>query len=255
MPFINALTNTLIRALTNTLIRLLVDKLNNDAKKFSPEQSSSTPVQYCPKVKQEVPKDPDHLTMTDPEKYSGPMRQHNAKLISEAKQLFPKDGPTSVDLNNFLKYYETNKARYEAVAKKTDFPPDLIAALHWRESNGGFDRMMSNGSLLDKKSSIKPYDGPYNSWEDSAVAVLKDSSRQSLQKTLELDKNPNDLVGLVTFAEAYNGTGYFDRGIPSPYVFSGSDVYSKGKYIEVPNTLVSAKSGSFPSSKAIGREC
>ncbi len=30
--------------------------------------------------------------------------------------------------------------------------------------------------------------------------------------------------------EGYNGLGYRNRGVPSPYLFSGTTVYEKGKY-------------------------
>lgn len=215
------------------VLRLVVETLKNDAKKsFSSEQSSRTPVQPCPTAKQEVPKDPNHLTRKNPKGYplDAPVRQNNAKLLSEAKRLLPTDGLTSEDLKAFTKHYEANKVRYEAMGKRTNLPPDLIAALFWREAKGDFNCMMSNGSPLDKPSPIEPHDGPYNSWEDSAIAALNSPGRQSLLKTLELDKNPNDLVALATFAETYNGAQYSLDGVPSPYVFSGTDVYSKGKY-------------------------
>lgn len=38
---------------------------------------------------------------------------------------------------------------------------------------------------------------------------------------------------MATFAEAYNGRGYHDKGMASPYVFSGTSVYDKGKYVEI----------------------
>ncbi len=31
--------------------------------------------------------------------------------------------------------------------------------------------------------------------------------------------------------EQYNGLGYFNRGLPSPYIWSGTDQYIKGKYV------------------------
>ena len=159
------------------------------------------------------------------------VRQHNAYLLAQAKQLVPPEGHLAAELQQFLKHYGENKARYEAVGKKTGLPADLVAALHWREANGRFDRLMSNGDPLDKKSTKYPKDGPYASWEDSAFAALNAADKQENRKTSGLDKDPNDIVALASFAELWNGLGYYDRGVPSPYVFSGTDVYSKGKYI------------------------
>ncbi len=36
---------------------------------------------------------------------------------------------------------------------------------------------------------------------------------------------------MATYAEYYNGLGYYKRGRPSPYVFSGTDQYRRGKYV------------------------
>lgn len=38
--------------------------------------------------------------------------------------------------------------------------------------------------------------------------------------------------GLLTLLERYNGVGYVNRGLPSPYIWSGTDQYSKGKYVQ-----------------------
>jgi hypothetical protein len=37
--------------------------------------------------------------------------------------------------------------------------------------------------------------------------------------------------GLLTMLERYNGLGYANKGIPSPYVWSGTDQYKSGKYV------------------------
>ena len=164
-----------------------------------------------------------------PEKYSGPVRRSHAKLIAKIVNFYPHAGVLYTELSAFEGHYSRNSKRYQVVAQKTSLPVELIAALHWREASGSFDRMMSNGAPLGKKSTIVPYDGPYDSWEDSAIPPL--TQRAKLAATVELDKDPNDLVALASFAELWNGKGYFNRGVPSPYVYSGTDVYSAGKYV------------------------
>jgi hypothetical protein len=37
--------------------------------------------------------------------------------------------------------------------------------------------------------------------------------------------------GALTALEAYNGLGYFKRGVPSPYLWAGTDQYKSGKYV------------------------
>jgi lysozyme family protein len=36
---------------------------------------------------------------------------------------------------------------------------------------------------------------------------------------------------MLTQLEEYNGLGYAARGVPSPYVWSGTDQYRSGKYV------------------------
>lgn len=36
---------------------------------------------------------------------------------------------------------------------------------------------------------------------------------------------------MLTLLEMYNGLGYYRKGIPSPYIWAGTDQYKKGKYV------------------------
>ena len=36
---------------------------------------------------------------------------------------------------------------------------------------------------------------------------------------------------MADFAERYNGLGYRNKGLPSPYVWAGTDKYTSGKYV------------------------
>jgi hypothetical protein len=45
-------------------------------------------------------------------------------------------------------------------------------------------------------------------------------------------RNKNWSIGaLLTKLEEYNGLGYAARGVPSPYVWAGTDQYRSGKYV------------------------
>ncbi|MEE2752035.1 MAG: hypothetical protein VX519_11455, partial [Myxococcota bacterium] len=52
-----------------------------------------------------------------------------------------------------------------------------------------------------------------------------------LRDGLKLSEHSSDMAALATYAEYYNGLGYSDRGVSSPYVFSGTDQYNRGKYV------------------------
>jgi len=212
-------------------IETIAGAAKNAADVFS--RDVKTAVTECGKEVNELLHEQGGLTVkSSPDDYSGPMRKHNARLLADVEKWLPPDeSPLANELKKFVEHYQANEDRYESVSVVTGLPPELIAAIHWREAGGDFACSMSNGSPLGIKSEIVPYDGPYDSWEESAIAVLSDDPRQDLLKVCEIDKDPNDLVALATFAESYNGRGYFNKGVASPYLFSGTDVYKKGKYV------------------------
>lgn len=53
------------------------------------------------------------------------------------------------------------------------------------------------------------------------------------QRETGIQLSPNsDITTMMMFAEYYNETGYYKHhNTPTPYVYSGTNVYKKGKYI------------------------
>ncbi|MBK9366595.1 MAG: hypothetical protein IPN01_09755 [Deltaproteobacteria bacterium] len=130
----------------------------------------------------------------------------------------------------FKKHWEANKARYAAVAAKTGVPANLIAALHWRESSGNFGTYLHQGDPLGKPAVNWPNNIPvFHKWEDAAIHAL--GMKGKLAKDLGMASNTTDMAAMATYAEHYNGLGYANKGKPSPYVYSGTDQYDKGKYV------------------------
>jgi lysozyme family protein len=136
--------------------------------------------------------------------------------------------------------FEQNRARYDAVAQKTNMPAELVAALHWRESSGNFNTYLHQGDPLGKPAVHVPRNIPvFHRWEDSAVHAL--GQKAGYQQALGLTRDSTDKGSMAAYAELYNGLGYHYRGRPSPYVYSGTDKYSSGKYVRDgvydPNTV------------------
>jgi lysozyme family protein len=116
-----------------------------------------------------------------------------------------------------------HKSRYDAVSVKTGVPWYLIAALHERESSGDFRTYLGNGELLDRVTHLVPANrGPFKDFEEGAVDALV---HEGFDKVTDWS-----LGSILVHAEIYNGPGYFNRGVPSPYVWAGSDKYVRGKY-------------------------
>lgn len=127
-------------------------------------------------------------------------------------------------LEKFEENYEKNKDRYEAVAEKTGVPAELVAAIHWRESSGNFDTYLHNGDPLGKPTTHVPAGINYSNWEDAACDAMTRYIDQD-----KLDKD--DVNTYYDVAERYNGLGYRNKGVQSPYVWAGTTNYSGGKYV------------------------
>lgn len=118
------------------------------------------------------------------------------------------------------------KTRYQAVEKETGVPWWFVGVVHYRESNLDFNTYLGNGQALSKKTTIVPKGrGPFTTWEEGAVDALVNCSPYAA-------KNKKwDVGSSLELLEKYNGLGYFNKGLPSPYLWSGTDQYVSGKYV------------------------
>lgn len=118
------------------------------------------------------------------------------------------------------------KARYEIVAAQTDVPWFVIAVIHEREASQSWAANLAQGDPWDKISVHVPKgQGPFASWEAAAVNALTRSPPYAAHWA---DWSAG---GTMTLLESYNGLGYASRGVPSPYLWAGTDQYLAGKYI------------------------
>lgn len=116
------------------------------------------------------------------------------------------------------------KSRYEAIAQRTGVPWYMIAVLHRRESNADFRTYLGNGEPLNRVTRLVPRGrGPFSSFEDGAVDALRIDGLSSV-KDWRLEK-------ILYYTELFNGTGYNNRGLPSPYVWGGTNIQRRGKYV------------------------
>lgn len=159
--------------------------------------------------------------------------EKHQKTIEGAKnkELTPAQ---QADLNKFKANYEANKSRYEAVGNEANMPPELVASLHWRESSGNFGTYLHQGDPLGKPATHVPTDIPVfgkDEWDKAAAHALKMKKWDKCKEELGLNKDTKDKAKMAAFSERYNGMGYNNKGVASPYVYSGTDAYTSGKYI------------------------
>ena len=120
-----------------------------------------------------------------------------------------------------------NKARYEEVSLATNVPWQVIGLIHSLEANLDFTKNLYNGEPLNQRTRKVPKGkGPFSSWEEAAVEALQYDG---------LDKIEDWSDEQVAYAlEKYNGFGYRTRrtGVLSPYLWSGTNHYTTGKFVE-----------------------
>lgn len=118
------------------------------------------------------------------------------------------------------------KERYLAVSAKTGIPYPFIAVTHQRESSQNWSRSLAQGDPWNQRSTHVPAGrGPFASWEEAAYDALVNCGPYAARN------KDWSIGGLLTLLEQYNGLGYVNRGLPSPYIWSGTDQYKRGKYV------------------------
>jgi lysozyme family protein len=121
------------------------------------------------------------------------------------------------------------RPRYEAVAARVDVPWYFIGTIHALEASFNFRAHLHNGDFpLSTRTRQVPAGRPLrwlppSDWESSAIDAMRlmgfsGQSDWSLERTLHR-------------LEAYNGFGYRRLGVPTPYLWSFSGHYDRGKFV------------------------
>lgn len=117
------------------------------------------------------------------------------------------------------------KKKYEEVEKLTGVPWQVVAVIHGLEASYDFRRQILNGEPWDQRSTLVPAGyGPWDSWVEAAITGFK-------IKTLP---NKWDVGSTLYFLEGFNGYGYSNKGLISPYIYSYTNHYVSqggGKYV------------------------
>lgn len=122
------------------------------------------------------------------------------------------------------------RAPYEVVAAAVGVPWWWIAVCHQMEADGNFKRHLHNGDPLTARTVQVPKGRPKTgkppfSWTDSAIDALT-MSPHSLGQVERWG-----IARALYELERYNGFGYFAHQINSPYLWSYTTLYERGKYV------------------------
>jgi len=148
-----------------------------------------------------------------------------------------------------------NRSRYESVEAVTGCPWWVIGLIHLLEGNLNFGTHLHNGDSLKRRTVQVPRGRPKTgeppfTWEESAIDAIRYD---------KLDDRGEDFweqPSLVLDAlERYNGLGYRKKPIHSPYLWSGTNHYTCGKYVadgRYDANAVSNQVGAVPVIKELG---
>ena len=124
-----------------------------------------------------------------------------------------------------------NRNIYASVGDKLGIPWWFIAAIHMMESGFNFKGHLHNGDPLRAVTKQVPKGRPKHrkpppafTWQESAQDAL------TLKKFDGLDDW--SLARCLYRLERYNGVGYRRKQLPTPYLWSFSNLYTKGKFVK-----------------------
>jgi lysozyme family protein len=166
-----------------------------------------------------------------------------ASLKEEYGRLYRKltTRPERQDMVDWhLALIRKSKARYQRVGEQTGVPWYFIAVTHGLESSFNFRAHLHNGDFpLTARTRQVPAGRPSqwlppSDWESSA--------RDALRLLGYIGQKDWSLERTLYRLEAYNGFGYRALGVPTPYLWSFSNNYDRGKYVADGKFSYTAKS-------------
>lgn len=139
-----------------------------------------------------------------------------------------KDAASEKSARQFAQTAITNQGRYSAVGQPLGIPWWFIAGIHLLESSFNFRTHLHNGDKLTARTFRVPAKRPQGgsppfTWEFSAADALSGKDLAG--------RSDWSLARALYRWEAYNGFGYRKRAIATPYLWSFSTNYTKGKFI------------------------
>lgn len=158
-------------------------------------------------------------------------RKRFADLSREYRRFFEQCTPRASFASQILfhvKRVRQGRPLYEQVEAATGVPWIFVGIVHGMEASFNFNTHLHNGDPLTARTVHVPKGRPLTgappfTWLDSAIDALR------LQK-LDLVTDWS-VARMLYLLEAYNGFGYRRLGVPSPYLWSFSNLYDKGKFV------------------------
>ncbi|CAK0748056.1 hypothetical protein WCLP8_1870005 [uncultured Gammaproteobacteria bacterium] len=153
----------------------------------------------------------------------------------------PDEAPEPHDVNSqidsAIKTVLAGKVRYQAVEAKTGVPWWVVGILHLMECNSKFTLHIHNGDPLTARTVKVPAGRPAAgqppfTWEFSAEDAMV-WKQWDLKNVRRLEDGTPDWTLPTTLwrMEAWNGFGYRNKGVRTPYLWAGSNLEQPGRYV------------------------
>jgi lysozyme family protein len=128
-----------------------------------------------------------------------------------------------------VKLITDSRARYETVSKATNVPWYFVGIVHNMEGGSKFTAHLHNGDPLTARTVHVPAGRPAAgnppfTWEFSAEDALAFTNMTHWTDW--------SLPGILYKLEGYNGYGYRSKNINTPYLWSFTNQYTSGKYVQ-----------------------
>lgn len=129
----------------------------------------------------------------------------------------------------YLKRLNQGRALYEQVGRQLNIPWMFIGVTHGMECGFNFKAHLHNGDPLSARTTQVPKGRPAAgappfTWSQSATDALIFKGYHQVTDW--------SVPHMLHLFERYNGLGYRRRGVPTPYLWSYSNLYEKGKFVQ-----------------------
>jgi lysozyme family protein len=127
-------------------------------------------------------------------------------------------------IDRIARWLIASQPRYQLVAERTSVPWAAVALIHQMECGGDWRLSLAQGDPWNEMSTHVPKGrGPFASWEAAAIDALSIDGTSRV-KDWSIERLCYEL-------EKYNGFGSRRKGIHTPYLWSFSNHYRRGKYV------------------------
>lgn len=128
------------------------------------------------------------------------------------------------EFRRYAQFAIDHKAEYFEIEQATGVTWPHVAVLHRRESDSDFSTYLGNGQPLNRVTTIVPKGrGPFPSFLAGAIDAF---AIDGLDKVIDWR-----LEKILYYCEIFNGLGYENKGLPSPYIWGGTNQQRSGKYV------------------------